>query len=298
MFRRAILAFVLALCPYFGLLCLLYDGRMELGRDLLTLWLIAQIVLCVPLSRLIIRFVVAANLREVRTFVASLREGGAPLFTSLPNQTEEEDDLLLLKRALNALSRVVTNYRVSAGECLSAAKQDMSRYRELAHVDQLTGVYNRRAFDEELTARIAWADRPDRVFYLLFLDLDDFKRVNDTHGHPVGDELLASMGSILRECTRGNDDFPFRYGGDEFGLILVGGTRDTIQRIAERIRSRFAKNAYGVAVSVGGAMFSRSAGGKKGTYGLCHRADEALYLAKQAKGVRGGDDSGVVLLDT
>lgn len=296
MLQKTVFVYFLTLLPGFGLLLFLHEGCTELGRDLLTLWLITQVVLCVPFCRIFIRLVVVPDLREIRAFVASLREGGAPLFTRLPNQTEDEDDLLLLKRALNALSRVVTGYRERAGECLTAARRDMSRYRELAYADQLTGVYNRRAFDQELTLRIARADRENRAFWLLFLDLDDFKRINDTHGHPAGDELLTFMGTILRECTRG-DDFPFRYGGDEFGLIFGGGSREDVQAVIRRIRSGFAHNPHGVDVSMGGVRYSRALA-DGGSRALCRRVDEALYLAKQSKDSRQGSDAGSVLFDS
>jgi diguanylate cyclase (GGDEF)-like protein len=294
--QKTVFVYFLTLLPGFGLLLLLHEGSTELGRDLLTLWLITQVVLCVPFCRIFIRLAVVPDLREIRAFVASLREGGAPLFTRLPNQTEEEDDLLLLKRALNALSRVVIGYRERAGECLTVARRDMSRYRELAHVDQLTGVYNRRAFDQELTVRIARADRDNRVFWLVFLDLDDFKQVNDTHGHPAGDELLTFMGTILRECTR-DDDFPFRYGGDEFGLIFGGESREDVQAVIRRIRTGFAHNPHGVDVSMGGVRYSRALA-DGGSRALCRRVDKALYLAKQSKDSRQGSDAGSVLFDS
>ncbi len=301
MFRRAILFFFIVLFPYIGCLALLFRGQADLGRDLLLLWIIAQGVCCVPFSRWLLKAVVVPDLREVRKFVLSLQDGDspAPLFTDLPNQSEEEDDLVRLKRELNALSRVVAGYRARAGECISEARQNMLRYREMANVDQLTGVYNRRAFDQELAARIASACEDGEIFYLFFLDLDDFKQVNDTHGHQAGDEVLVAMGKALREQTRGSDDFPFRYGGDEFGLILVEDSREAAQKIVERIRNCFVENPYGVDVSIGGARFSREFMGKNQDIVriLCQRTDEALYLAKQSKGSRTREAPGCVLFD-
>ncbi|PIE68773.1 MAG: hypothetical protein CSA21_05770 [Deltaproteobacteria bacterium] len=298
MFRRTLFLVLLILCPYCGVLGLLYSGQAELARDLLTLLLVGQVILCVPFSKLFIRIVVVRDLREFRDFVVSMKKGGSPLFAGLPNQTEEEDDLLLLKRALNSLSRVVTNYRMRSSECLSAARQDMSRYRELAEIDQLTGVYNRRAFDQELLCRIAWAEEDGGIFYLLFLDLDDFKVVNDTHGHQVGDEMLVRIGNILQSTTR-DGDFPFRYGGDEFGLILQMDERDAVQRIAARIRNHFVGNPYDVDVSIGGVCFSRGVFDKEEAFQkLCRRADEALYMSKQSKHNRSKACSGCVLFDT
>ncbi len=301
-FRRAMVFFFIILCPYMGCLFLIYDGRVEVGRDILLLWVIAQAVCCVPFSRWLVKAIVGKDLREIRKFVVALQEGDgpAPLFTDLPNQSEDEDDLVQLKRAANELSRVVSGYRIRAGECLLEARQGMSRYRQMANVDQLTGVYNRRAFDEELSARIKSVCEEDGVFYLLFLDLDDFKQVNDNHGHQAGDEILALMGTILREQTRGHDDFPFRYGGDEFGLILGEDSSKAAQKIARRIRNCFVENDYGSDVSIGGVRFTRQFMDEQGDARrvLCQRVDEALYMAKQSKGMRTTEEPGCVFFDS
>ncbi len=86
-----------------------------------------------------------------------------------------------------------------------------------AYHDQVTGLANRTMFNERLTANLARAERYDSVAALVFLDLDDFKRINDSHGHAVGDMLLVEVGKRLRQCTR-ESDLVARFGGDEFAI--------------------------------------------------------------------------------
>ncbi|MCC6143878.1 MAG: diguanylate cyclase, partial [Candidatus Hydrogenedentes bacterium] len=91
---------------------------------------------------------------------------------------------------------------------------------EIANTDDLTGLYNQRAFHERVPRLMSQCHDESRRLCMLFLDLDNFKRCNDTHGHPVGDELLRRVGRIINENIRRDRDMGFRYGGDEFAILL------------------------------------------------------------------------------
>ena len=107
----------------------------------------------------------------------------------------------------------------------------------LALTDPLTGLLNRRGLEAELPKLLALSRRYRAPVSAVMLDIDRFKRVNDTYGHPVGDEVLRRLGRILQESVR-KEDLAVRYGGEEF-LLLYGADRQAAKEVVERIRARF-----------------------------------------------------------
>ncbi len=108
----------------------------------------------------------------------------------------------------------------------------------LALTDPLTGLLNRRGLEAELPKLLALARRYQAPVSVVMLDIDRFKRVNDTYGHPVGDEVLRRLGRILEASVR-KEDLAVRYGGEEFLLILFGAGREAAKDVVERVRERF-----------------------------------------------------------
>lgn len=165
--------------------------------------------------------------------------------------------------------------------------QDM--LAERAHIDALTGMWNRAHFDARLQAEVAGARRYGRRLSLLMLDLDHFKNVNDRFGHPFGDHVLQGVGDRLLRASRGSD-VPCRYGGEEFGIILTDTSGDSALLVAERLREGIASlefHAKGkrvpVTVSIGVASPDYLEQGANVTSErLVAEADAALYAAKRA----------------
>ena len=161
-----------------------------------------------------------------------------------------------------------------------------AQLRELADTDPLTGCGNRRVLEERLGDELERARRYDQVVTAVVLDVDDFKRINDSRGHPVGDRVLVDLVSLLRRELR-TMDFLARYGGEEF-VILLPETGTTGARIfVDRILRRVANHQFGttaapiaVTVSAGLATFPDERAADAG--GLLKLADENLYKAKQA----------------
>ena len=154
-----------------------------------------------------------------------------------------------------------------------------------ASYDELTELLNRRAFEEQLEK--AWRNGVDaeRQSYLMFMDLDQFKVVNDTSGHTAGDQLLRAVSEILLDSVRAND-IVGRLGGDEFGIILWECPTDVAQRIAESIRGRVENfrfhwdtETYRIGVSIGGIPVAKGVGDINEIQQL---ADAACYAAKEA----------------
>lgn len=156
--------------------------------------------------------------------------------------------------------------------------------REQALRDPLTGLFNRRYLEETLARELALAERTQHPISLVMLDVDHFKQVNDTFGHPAGDRMLKSLAQLLTINTR-SGDVVSRYGGEEFVVVLPGATAEQAAHRAEVWRSDFARLQleYGVdtlntTLSAGIAAYSEQ---RHTPEKLLHAADEALYTAKQ-----------------
>lgn len=168
---------------------------------------------------------------------------------------------------------------------ISERKEAEERLGWLASHDPLTGLYNRRRFGEELQKSVAHAKRYDRTGAILFFDLDQFKDVNDTSGHKVGDDLLRRVAECLRQEAR-DSDLIFRLGGDEFAMIAREVDSDAINMVAKRLCTALTRievhgsgRLHRVSSSIGIALFP-----EHGEYvdDLVANADIAMYQAKDA----------------
>ncbi len=172
---------------------------------------------------------------------------------------------------------------------VTALKESEERLRQLSITDPLTGVFNRRHYFEVAEQELARARRYGRATSLLALDIDHFKRINDTHGHAVGDEALRLFADACRGILRSNDLLG-RMGGEEFAILLPETDMAGAHMVAERIRSRTAELAVALGTSAGtgdvcitvsiGVSSCRS--GERSVDAMLSCADEALYLAKAA----------------
>jgi diguanylate cyclase (GGDEF)-like protein len=158
---------------------------------------------------------------------------------------------------------------------------------QMAITDALTGLYNRRYFEQELPQELERASRYKQSFGLLMIDVDNFKSFNDTYGHPMGDRILATIALSIDKALR-SVDFAFRFGGEEITVILPETSRKSACKVAERIRQRVAKDTKRlmrgslvepITVSVGVACYPED--GDDADL-LVARADDLLYQAKAA----------------
>ena len=162
-----------------------------------------------------------------------------------------------------------------------------SKLEEEATVDEKTGLANYRVFYKKLREEWERSERYNLPLSIVMLDLDDFKRVNDSLGHPAGDRVLREFAVLLSGGARGTD-LPARYGGEEFAMILPHTDRDRAQRVAERIRVAVADFSFlepdhplRVTVSAGAATFAPAVPIASAEQ-LVAAADRALYAAKKA----------------
>ena len=176
---------------------------------------------------------------------------------------------------------------VAPEHLIASVRQRARRHRSLRSFmehDSLTGLLNHSALKERLAVELARAERLKGPLAFAMIDLDHFKKVNDTHGHAAGDRVLRALARLLRERLR-RTDIAGRYGGEEFALILPGADAGTAQRVLEDIRKNFALVEHGagsetftVTLSGGIAAFPAIAEAQD----LAEAADRALYKSKHA----------------
>ncbi|MEP7105381.1 MAG: diguanylate cyclase, partial [Chloroflexota bacterium] len=198
--------------------------------------------------------------------------GGLVLWLRRPLLAFNEEDLLAVSSLLVVGASAVSN---------------AFRYEERsqqASVDPLTGLFNRREFEGQLERQVGHSQRTSEVFSLLLVDLDQFKSINDTHGHQVGDQALRETAALVRASVR-TQDLVARYGGDELTLILPGcgadAAREAGDRLLKAVRQASVPDRAGpkVTLSIGCATYPAQA---SDAASLIRSADAALYEAKSA----------------
>jgi diguanylate cyclase len=217
----------------------------------------------------------------------ALRYGGT-LAQASDRLAREPESLNALLRRLVAETIEVSRRSEAAARNLAETsrrtrelRSELAEARRLASTDPLTGLANRRQFDDALREQLA----ERRPAALLMVDLDHFKAVNDTHGHPVGDQVLCQLAEIMREAAP-EGSVAARFGGEEFSLLLPCGVLREAMAVAERIRGRLAQSALqlpqgGPRVSVTASLGVAMAGPGESPEQLIARADAALYEAKR-----------------
>jgi diguanylate cyclase (GGDEF)-like protein len=218
------------------------------------------------------------------------REEGIRAFLCLPLQVQEHPlgVLYVYRRdrdgfADDEIDLLDTFAHLAAGAISNARLH--TRMTDLAKKDGLTGIYNRRSFDDRLAFELQRAQRYGRELTLLALDVDHFKRVNDTWGHQAGDAVLKFLAALLERSVRAGVDLVARVGGEEFAVLLPETDAASAHTVADRMRSAVeaaqipipGHDPIRVTVSIG-LCAQRGAGDCP--EGLQGNADRALYAAK------------------
>jgi two-component system, cell cycle response regulator len=207
-------------------------------------------------------------LKHLNTGVARFGDGDL----SYRIQIETKDELEQLAHAINWMAQKL--------------EQSQQKLLELATIDGLTGVFNRREFNRRLTIELERSRRENHPVSLLMVDIDHFKKLNDTYGHQSGDDALRAVSQLIQKEVRPGD-LPARYGGEEFAIILPYADSDDAFVVAERLRSLLAdldieiqeNKTIRVTASLGCATFPNDA---QLDVQLMAAADRALYQAKNS----------------
>ncbi|HEX8118439.1 MAG TPA: sensor domain-containing diguanylate cyclase, partial [Pyrinomonadaceae bacterium] len=186
-----------------------------------------------------------------------------------PQRLWQENEVMLLRTVADQVAVAVNHARL------------FEQMQHQALTDALTGCFNRRFFEIQLERDLHLATRMRQPVSLILLDIDHFKRVNDTHGHDAGDAALRILAGALREEVRGVDTAA-RYGGEEFAIILPQAGHEGARVVAERLRSRIERTEVPgvgcITASLGVATFPNDASSREL---LVTSADRALFLAKR-----------------
>jgi len=235
--------------------------------------------------------VVQSHLDETTSAPFSVENTPSPYRTALVFPARDANTtygfaVLLFRGSPPESSRTSANY---LSRHLGLALRNLDRFTEvedLAYLDDLTHLFNVRYLDLVLDREINDSKRQKETFSLLFLDLDYFKSVNDTHGHLVGSKLLVEVARIIKGCVRDND-VVVRFGGDEYVILLHGTDSGGALKVAERIRRTIethhflSREGYGLSVTtcIGVASFPEHAQDKATLLDL---ADRAMYRGKKS----------------
>ncbi|MBI2868353.1 MAG: diguanylate cyclase [Chloroflexi bacterium] len=222
-----------------------------------------------------------------------LLEQGLDSFAILPSLLRDELTGVLVianTRGNTYQSRQIALFRRLASQIAApvASARLHARAEEMARIDQLSGLFNRRSFDEMLNVEISRCSRYGGVFSIIIIDLDSLKAYNDNYGHLVGDRLLKQVGVNIKRSIR-LVDHAFRYGGDEFAVLLPETPVNTACQVAERIREELPRasdrhlDARSMMVSASLGVASWPADGTRRNE-IIAAADRALYEAKRKGG--------------
>lgn len=246
---------------YFGEIALLTGGNTRSATAVTT----------APSQLRVIKPEVITQLRETHPeFLCTLMQSS---FSYLLNH--EQELITTLNRKNHELEQTL--------DYLRRTKEDLNTSELQANTDELTGLYNRRCFNRQITRFMEQAQSLKTGLALLMIDLDKFKAINDTHGHNAGDLVLKFLSELIKAHSR-YSDLPCRLGGDEFAILMANISEpDKGFHIAERLCSSIAESSiriptacFKMSVSIGGAMYKV----EDTPESMVQRADESLYLAK------------------
>jgi diguanylate cyclase len=229
---------------------------------------------------------VAAIVRKLRRIGARVREIEERLHEQRGLEAELEAAHLAFEKQLTERVQTLEARNEALAQMRLTLESANQRLRRLVSVDALTGIANRRQFDRSLEREVRRARRDSQPLSLVFLDLDEFKRFNDTYGHARGDEVLRTVAQTLNETFRRGGDFVARYGGEEFAVVLPGVDARRAALYAERLRRRIWRLAIPYPatsmgrVTISGGVATLTPGHLSSPHELLNAADKALYRAK------------------
>jgi diguanylate cyclase (GGDEF)-like protein len=200
--------------------------------------------------------------------------------STMPQVNTDRDDQL---EAVTALIKNLQEELADAKRQLKSLQEKNEELKRLSITDDLTGLYNQRHFHDRLEEEVAKDTGQKHSLCLLFFDVDNLKSYNDTHGHSGGNDVLKAVAQSLFQNTEDNVNSGYRYGGDEFAVILPEAHADEAEEVATRInRCLWEAGFQDVTLSFGIAELGTGIDSQA----LFRHADEAMYMAKELEGTK------------
>lgn len=227
------------------------------------------------------------NDTDERKILSTVLLSGKSVNEEIPMKTKT-GNVILLNLSMSEMkndNNQIIGLVVTAKDITEKKKLEMELVKKnellskLAITDSLTELYNSRHFHDQVKRELSRLRRnPGRKLSLILLDIDHFKQLNDTEGHQMGDHVLRSLGQVIKVCIRKDVDSGFRYGGDEFVIMLPDTDKEQAKVAAERIQKQFSAFKFG---NTGLSMGIAEAAADEDDKSLIKRADEAMYRSKK-----------------
>ncbi|WP_415238250.1 GGDEF domain-containing protein [Seleniivibrio woodruffii] len=244
---------ILSVIPMFSIILLYEHEIVEPKANGLLLIPIFVLLSSKSITNLLEYLLFKNTLLKIHQFSERIKDGYYDTHFVLPIQKDQDEENYLMQvlRSLESLARVVRGQNRMLVTNLNETRSEANLMKELAEKDPLTGLYNRRYFDRVFQAEAKNAVQSGQILTLILVDCDKFKQVNDTHGHDIGDRVLKQLASVMKEIIRNGRDIPFRFGGDEFGIILPQADASVARRVASRLEETYlASERYGTTLSI------------------------------------------------
>ncbi|MBV8266280.1 MAG: diguanylate cyclase [Planctomycetaceae bacterium] len=231
-------------------------------------------------------YIILVTARDSRGDRLAGLEAGADDFLTKPLDTGELVARLNIAQRILAMQEQLRTHAAQLAELLAALEQQNTRLEQQntlladrAATDGLTGLNNRRHFDEALRSALSFARRHHQPLSLVLVDVDHFKSYNDTFGHPAGDDVLRAVAKLLQSDARA-DDVVARYGGEEFALVLPATDACGVRSVAERLRAAIASFPWQLRPVTASFGLATTTASVPEASRLIAEADQALYASK------------------
>ncbi len=284
--RVALLIVITVLIPMILTSWLIESSRLLPGNNYFFAFPIAVIFLLVPIARMIAHVLINHDLKTINHFCDEIKKGNYHNYFELGNESENEDEFLVLLRNLTWLSQGLARRQEALEHRYENVQRQYMAMEEQAFTDALTGLYNRHYLEHIYDKKPLKNNAAISVVSVIFIDCDGFKLVNDNLGHHTGDQLLRDLAAGIRKAIRQDTDIPLRMGGDEFAVLLPQTDGRQAEKIAYRIRLLYNRlNVPYTSLSIGVASSLCTTENYR-----CHleelfrQADEQAYRIKQEGG--------------
>lgn len=281
--RMAVLLMFVTVLPQCINLYLIAAENLEQLRIAMTVHLVISLIFALPLSGVCSYFFLGRDITELYEFCRQLKKGIYTNVFQLPNESNKESEVLKLKRMLNWIAYSLSRKEKNQENAFKKTRKLNQHLESLSFKDGLTELSNRRSFDEFITDAVEISLKEQHNLSLVMIDIDNFKQINDSYGHLRGDRLLKDLACILNSSVRRGEGLGFRFGGDEFALVLPNVNLGEAVHISERLRVNYGLNAPPItSLSVGVAQLDYCLMDiELATRDLIQRADENVYAAKR-----------------
>lgn len=285
--RFVLFLVIVVLIPMVVTSWMIESGYLMPGKNLYIAIPLFFLFIIIPIARLLAHLVINRDLETINQFCTEIKRGNYTVYFDLGNEGEADDQFIVLLRNLTWMSHNLKTRQEKNRTRIKKVQEQYSSMEVKARTDELTCLYNRGYFETLLLSKAKEAAVGKEALSLIFIDCDKFKHINDTHGHHIGDLLLKRLAESMRSGIRTNCDIPFRFGGDEFAILLPGTDKELAVDVANRIHLLFRDNTVGrttLSMGVASCRFDEETAETK-VAELVRAADQQAYRVKE----KGGD---------